>query len=92
MHTLRLFGAIDVNPLPHVPAGSDRIAIIVTIVASIAGSIAFLIMVIAGFKYVSSRGDAQAVARAKDTIVNAAIGLVVIVSAYAIVAFTISNI
>lgn len=49
-----------------------------------AGIIAVIVIVIAGFFYVFSRGEAQQVARAKNAILGAVIGLVVIMLAFAI--------
>lgn len=82
---------IDTSPLPHVSADDARIATIISVIAAITGSIALLIVVVAGFKYVTSRGNPDAIAKAKNTIIYAAVGLLVSVSAYTIVAFTISN-
>ncbi len=82
---------IDVSPLPHVSADNARISTIISAVAGLLGSIAFIIMIVAGFKYVTSRGDPQAIAKAKNTIIYAAVGLVISVSAYTIVAFVISS-
>jgi len=57
-----------------------------------AGGIALIMVVVGGFKYISSLGNAQNIAKAKDTILYALIGLIVCVLGYAIVGFVIKNV
>lgn len=53
-----------------------------------AGGILAVIMIIYGaFRYVTSNGDASKIKSAKDTILYAVIGLVIVIAAYAIVNF-----
>lgn len=49
------------------------------------GSISFLIMVIAGLKYVLSAGDPDKITKARNTIIYAGVGLIVAASASLIV-------
>ncbi len=58
----------------------------------IIGAIAVLMMVIGGLRYVLSAGDATATANAKNTILYAAVGLVIAAMANAIVNFVLTNI
>lgn len=53
----------------------------------IAGVIAVIIIVVAGFMYVTSGGDAAKVVKAKNTIMSAVIGLVIIILAFVITGF-----
>lgn len=53
----------------------------------IIGIAAVIIIIIAGFRMVMANGDSQSVARARSSIIYAVIGLIVAVSAYAIVNF-----
>ena len=55
------------------------------------GSIAVIMMVIGGFKYVVSNGDSNALQSAKNTILYSVIGLVVAIIAYAVVRFVITQ-
>ena len=55
------------------------------------GSIAVIMMVVGGFKYVVSNGDSNSVQSAKNTILYAVIGLVVAIIAYAVVRFVITQ-
>lgn len=77
--------------LPHVQATPATIATIMTIIFTIMGAMCLLIVTIAGFRYVASRGDPNAVAKAKNTIIYALIGLAVAVSAATIVNFVVGN-
>jgi Type IV secretion system pilin len=53
----------------------------------IAGIIAVIVIIIAGFTFVTSGSDPGAVTKAKNAILYAIIGIVVILSAFAITAF-----
>ena len=57
----------------------------------IAAAIALLIIVISSFKMVISRGNAEAVAKARGAIIYATIGLVVMMSALGIVTFVVGR-
>jgi len=57
-----------------------------------AASVALLLIVIGGFRYILAKGDPNGIARSRDTIIYALVGLVVIMLAYAIVTFTIGNV
>ncbi len=65
---------------------------VIGILSFLVGLIAVLMIVIAGFRFVTSNGDANTVSSAKNTIIYAVIGIVITVMAYAIVNFVIDNI
>jgi hypothetical protein len=56
------------------------------------GAVSVIMIILGGFRYVISNGDAKRVAAAKDTIMYAVIGLVVAIVAFAIVRFVANNI
>jgi type IV secretion system pilin len=58
----------------------------------VAGAIAVLIMIIGGIRYITSTGDSKRIQAAKDTILYAIMGLVVVILARAIIGFVIGNI
>jgi hypothetical protein len=58
----------------------------------VAGAVAVLIMVIGGIRYITSTGDSKRIQAAKDTILYAIMGLVVVILARAIVGFVIGNV
>lgn len=62
-----------------------------TLVYTWAGIIAVLILVIAGFFFVTSRGDPAQMKRSKDAIRGAVIGLVVIMLAFVITQFVLGS-
>jgi hypothetical protein len=69
-------------------AGSDGILPKITnIVAVIAGVMAVIFLIVSGMKYVGSQGDAQEVSKAKQSIIYALIGIVVIAIARYIINF-----
>lgn len=65
---------------------------IINLLLYVAGIIAVVIIVIAGFRFVASNGDATQVSKAKNTIIYALVGLVVAVMSYTIVNFILENI
>lgn len=87
----RLIAGIDTSPLPGSNATSGTIKDAFNIVLAIAGSIALLIIVIAGLQYVLSQGNPQTVAKAKNAIIYAFVGLIICLIAFVIVGFVIGN-
>ncbi|HEV2402939.1 MAG TPA: hypothetical protein VGS08_01940 [Candidatus Saccharimonadales bacterium] len=74
-------------------AGPNGIIVKVTrIVAVFGGAIAVIMMIVGGIMYVLSAGDANKVNTAKDTILYAAVGLLIIALAQAIVVFVVDRI
>jgi hypothetical protein len=57
------------------------------ILIAISGGLAIIVIIVASIYYVASTGDPARIKRAKDILTNMAIGLVLIVSAYAIVTY-----
>jgi hypothetical protein len=78
------------NPLPDVPT-EGRLQIILNTVLAVTGAIAVLIIVIAGFKYIISQGNPSDVATARNAIIYALVGLIVIMFAFAIVNFVLEG-
>jgi hypothetical protein len=85
---------LDLRSLPN-PAGvanGDIVPTLLSVVFSIAGAIAFVYLVIGGFHYVNSQGDPQRIGKAKNTIMYALVGLIVVILAQTIVSVVISKI
>jgi len=77
------------NPL----TGGDGVLTKVSNVLALAGGIITVIMVlVGGFKYITSNGDSSATASAKNTIIYGLVGMIVIVLARGIVSFVITKI
>lgn len=67
------------------------IKLVINIISWIAGVAAVIMIVVGGFKYITSGGDSSSVSSAKNTIIYALVGLVVVALAQVIVRFVISN-
>lgn len=65
---------------------------VVTILSIIAGIAAVIMIIISGFKYITSGGDSNGVAAAKNTLVYALVGLAVAALAQVLVHFVLRNI
>ena len=79
------------QPFPMVNADSSAISTAFNILFGIIGGITLLFVVLGGFRYITSGGNPQSAARAKDTILYALIGLTITVAATAIVNFLFGN-
>lgn len=76
------------NPI----SGPTGILMTVTnVIALLAGVTAVIIIIIAGFQFVFSSGDPQKAAGARNAIIYAAVGLVVIVVSRSIIAFVVTE-
>lgn len=79
-----------------VDAGSgtitDTITKIVNFFSAIVGIVAVIMIIYGGFKYISSGGDSGNVTSAKNTIIYAVIGLVVVAMAQFIVQFVLGKV
>lgn len=83
---------IDKSPLPQASADDTRLQTILNILFVTLGALAFLLLVIAGFRYVLAQGDPQKVASAKNMIIYTVVGLVVAASAAAIVNYVLGSV
>lgn len=73
--------------------GSDGVlAKIINIVSVIAGAAAVIIIIIGGLRYVTSNGDSAKISSAKNTVINALIGIIIIILAKAIIDFVLVKI
>jgi hypothetical protein len=90
-----LMAIIDTGNLPN-NGNSDPttnvITIVLNIVLAFTASISVLMIVIAGFRYVTAHGEPSAMAQARKTIIYSIIGLLVTMTAFAIVTFVVGGI
>ena len=61
------------------------------IIALLTGTVAVIIIIVGGFMYITSGGDPQKVGNAKNTILYAVVGLIIIVAAQTIITFVLSK-
>ena len=86
----RLLAAVDIDTtqLPN-NAGADpadvSLPILLNIIFATLGSVALLIFVINGFRYVLSNGDPAKMSQAKNGIIYALVGVAVVLAAFSIV-------
>lgn len=98
MDWLKIMAAkiIDTSRLTNIPQngqfGNDQLDAILKVVYFALGIIAVVMLIIGGIMYTTSNGDAAQVARAKNTIVYTIVGVVVLVSATAIIGFVLEAI
>ena len=64
---------------------------VANILLFLVGAVAVIMLIIGGFRYVASNGDAAATKGAKDTIMYAIIGIIVAFLAYAAVNFVVTQ-
>ncbi|MDO4684871.1 MAG: pilin [Candidatus Saccharibacteria bacterium] len=57
----------------------------------IVGAVAVIMLIVGGIRYVTSGGNQQAVSDAKNTILYAIVGIIVVLLAYAVVNFVVSQ-
>jgi uncharacterized membrane protein YidH (DUF202 family) len=81
----------SVQPIINVPdPGSVNDSTLQGVLSTVflaAGGLALVFIAVGGLRYVISQGDPQKVQQAKESIIYALVGLVVSVSAFAIVSF-----
>ena len=79
-------------PNKNVTLIGPKIQLAFQTISVIMGAIAVLIIAIAGFQYIISAGDSAKIAKAKDAIIYALIGLTISAFAFTIVTFVIGNV
>lgn len=77
--------------LPRIQANESNLTIILQLAFGIIGAVAAIMIIVAALNMAAAQGDPQKVAKARQTIMFAAVGLVIAVSAEAIVTFTIGR-
>jgi len=65
---------------------------VINVFTWVVGIVSVIMIIVGGFKYITSGGDSGAVTGAKNTILYAIVGLVVVVLAQVIVRFVLSNV
>lgn len=61
------------------------------VLAIVAGIAAVIVIIVAGLQYITAGGDSKNVSNAKNTILYASIGLVIIIAAQTIISFVLSK-
>ncbi|HMS49815.1 MAG TPA: hypothetical protein PKA02_00045 [Candidatus Saccharibacteria bacterium] len=77
--------------LPSVSAGSTQVTTVLQILFGVVAVLALIYVILAGLKLITSSGDPQSVAKGRQQILFAIIGLVVALSAELIISFVINR-
>ena len=70
---------------------NDILAMVINIFSWFVGVVAVIFVIVGAFKYITSGGDASAVKSAKDTLLYAIIGLVIVAVAQVLVQFVLTK-
>lgn len=84
-------GTVCQTGLPSVSASNSQLQTLLQITFGILAGIAVLMIVIGALRYVISEGNPESTKKARATIIYAVVGLVICISAEAVVAFALSN-
>ena len=88
----RIFGlTVPVDSIPKVNANAATVGAVLTAAFTLIGGLATLFLLIGAVRYVTSNGDPGQMNQAKNTILYAIIGIVVSLSAFAIVQFVVGT-
>ena len=82
---------IQSGDLPRTKANEAAIVDIKNIVLGIVGALALLMIVVSGLRYITASGDPQQASKAKDGLIFALIGLLLVIIADAIVSFVVNR-
>lgn len=85
-------GSPDDYGLIHVPANSSNLQIILSILFAIIGAVSVFMIVLAGFNFIVSGGNAEKIAKARRTIYYSLIGLIISIFASVIVSFLLKKV
>lgn len=91
MELLYRLAQINVPGLPHVTLNDAAVANVAGAAFIVAGAMSTLFIIIGAIRYAVSAGDQSAITQAKNTILYAVIGLVISLSAFAIVQFVLGR-
>lgn len=70
----------------------DTLQQIINVALGLIGFVAVVMIILGGFQYITSSGDAAKVTKAKNTILYGIVGLVIALLAFAIVNFVLTNV
>ena len=83
--------AAGFDPSEETDGVAGIISLVIKAFLSLLGIIFVILIILAGYNWMTASGNEEKVTKAKDTITRAIIGLIITVSAYAITYFVFSN-
>jgi hypothetical protein len=82
----------SVEPEDNPVSGTNGLLYKITLIVSyIAGAAAVILILYGGIRYVASSGDSNSITNAKNTIINAIVGLIIIAIAGALISFVVKR-
>lgn len=69
----------------------STISNIINLASLVVGVVAVIMVIVGGFKYVTSQGDSSGITSAKNTIIYAVVGLIIVALAQVIVRFVVNK-
>lgn len=69
----------------------DTIGQLIAVLLGLLGIIFLLLIIYAGFTWMTAQGDPKAVTKAKDIMITSVVGLIILLSAYAISSFVLTQ-
>lgn len=97
MKILNVLAQLKINPseIGYYPGNTytddSALSNILLLIYTWAGIIAVIVLIVAGFFFITARGDATQMKRSKDAVRGAVIGLIVVMVAFAITRFVIGG-
>jgi magnesium-transporting ATPase (P-type) len=82
----------DCKPPENSPSLNTTISRVINVLSSLVAVVAVIMIMVGGFRYVTSGGDSNRTTAARNTIMNSIIGLVIAVSAQVIVRFVLHSV
>ena len=73
------------NPLRNITSIQEVIRALIDVAFAAAGIVAVIYLIVGGFRYITSSGNAEAIEGAKATIVNSIVGLIVVFISFLLV-------
>ena len=73
------------DPVPGLGTASQVIMRVIEILLAIAGLVAVIFLIVGGFRYITAGGNEETAEGAKKTLINAIIGVVIVILAFVIV-------
>lgn len=83
--------AVKPGDLPRAPANEAALTDILTITFMVIGALALLMITVSGLRYILAGSDAQKVSKAKNGIIYSLVGLLIAITAQAIVYFMVER-
>lgn len=70
---------------------SDTVASVINVLSIVVGIVAVIMIILAGFRYITSGGKQESIASAKNSLIYAIVGLVIVALAQLIVQFVLNT-